>query len=289
MSTAQVLSHRRFKRRREWLMTDWLVSLKQWDDFMSANGYSIRTRTSYRYQVLRFVGEALIEPTVVSEQHVTTWIATIAGNGAGRNTAARALKCYFGWAARLDLIEADPTAGIKVKARKYGTPNSLSEEELESLITYAGQTHERRALAIRFCYLTGARVESLCSITPSDIDLAQGVVHLKRTKGDKPYSVPLSEKGLEVARALLQRQPPGAWTLIGVKPRTFWMWVHDAAELAGVKASPHTLRHTFATHLIRRGADPVTVQALLNHSDLSMTMRYTHTSDPVKKDAIGLL
>lgn len=270
-------------------MTDWLVSLKQWGEHLTANGYSPRTIASYRYQILRFVGEALIPPNDVNEQHVTAWVATIPGNGAGRNTAARALKSYFSWAAGGDLIDEDPTARIKVKSKKYGAAHALTEEELEALIAAASSNDPRRGLAIRLCYLTGARVDSFCSIKPEDVDLVGARVHLKQTKGDKPYTVPLSARGMDVARELLQLQPAGAWTLVGIKPRTFWMWVHDAAEIAGVKASPHTLRHSFGTHLMLKHGRPRVVQKLMNHASLETTMRYQDVQDPDMAEEVDLL
>lgn len=142
---------------------------------------------------------------------------------------------------------------------------------------------------MRLCYYTGARVESLCSIAPGDIDLAQRVVHLKRAKGDKPYVVPLSNEAAGVCRELLAMTLPGAWTVVGVKPRTFWLWVRQAGEVAGIHVTPHMLRHSFATHLLNQGVNVRVVQELLNHASLEMTQRYTAVTDPDKAEAVARL
>jgi integrase/recombinase XerD len=266
-----------------------MTTIAEWDDYLRVRGCSERTRAGYRYQVLRFLADVLLEPEAVTEPVVVDWLSRIPGNGAGRGLALRALRSFFGFAVGRGYAPADPTAGVRVRPPAPPPPRALTREQLERLFAAARARDPRRAAAIELAYLTGARVGSLCAIRPEDVDLEGGVLYLRSAKGARPYSVPLSARAQELVRVLLERRPAGARTLLGVKPRAFWGWVHEAAEAAGVEASPHTLRHSFATHLLERGADIRTVQELLNHRNLTATQRYTATTDARRKDAVALL
>jgi len=270
-------------------MSDWLSSVTSWDKSMEAAGYSVATRSNYRYYLIRFLSEALLEPPAVTEEHIVTWLASIGGNGAGRMLSLRGLKSYFSWALDHNVLEHDPTRKLKTRSPKYGPPRVLSETDLDKLIEAAEEKDHRRALAMRLCYYTGARVESLCSIRPQDIDLANGMLYLTVAKGNRPYAVPLGTHAMAVAAELLETADPSSWTVVGVKARTFWVWVSEAAADAGVRASPHTLRHSFATHLLNKGANVRQVQELLNHASLATTQRYTHVTDEQKRTAVDLL
>lgn len=269
---------------------DLVAALRSWQDWMITNGYAERTRSEYRYQILRFFAAAPMKVDAVREADVVAWIASIPGNGAGRAQATRAMKSFFAWAAESGLVGENPAARLKVRQpRSSRSRIALSEEELDRLLRAARERSPQRALAIKLCYLLGARVESLCAIRPEDVDLDAGTVFLRRAKGARSYHVPLSPAGRDVVRELLRWRRPDRETLLGIKPSTFWLWVREAAEAAGVYASPHVLRHTFATHLLRRGADIRTVQELLNHANVATTSVYLHTHEAVKRAAVELL
>lgn len=290
----QVLTHKRFMRRAQerigWTMDDWMTTVRMWDEHMNARGMSVATRAAYKYQLTKFIGDVLISPQSVTEQHIVTYIAAMSGNGSGRSMALRSLKSYFGWLTDHNFRDEDPTAKLKVPRKKYsGAPRFIDVESLERVFRAAGERDPRREAAMRLCYYTGARVESLASIRPDDVNLADGVVFLTRAKGDKPYAVPLGPNARAVARELLDTHDPQTWNLIGVKARTFWLWCHDAGIAAGVHCSPHMLRHSFATHMLQRGADIRSVQELLNHASLADTQRYAATTDEQKREAVGLL
>lgn len=288
---ADVVTHRRWAGRRSDLtMNDWLASITAWDHFLEANSYSARTRGMYKYYLIRFTAEILKTPLDVTEDDVTSWLATIGGNGSARMLALRGLKSYYGWALERRLVAADPTGQLKTKQIRNAEAKVLSDEEIIQLFTAADTRDRRRGLAMRLCYYTGARVESLASIKPEDIDFDQHVIHLTNTKGNRPYTVPMGQACERVARELLELfDPTRRWNLIGVRDRTFWMWVNQAAQDAGIKASPHTLRHSFATHLLNRGANVKQVKELLNHASVETTMRYVHVTDEQKHAAVALL
>ena len=291
--SAEVVTHKRFRFRDDkntWTMADWLTSMRQWDQFLEVKGFSERTRDSYRYSLLKFLSDVLLPPEQVNEDHVVAYLATIGGNGSHRNVMLRGLKSYFGWAAGRGHLNADPCQNLSVKRVKYGPARFLSEVDLDTLVEAAEKRGHQRALAMRLCYYSGARVESLCMVKPEDLDMNAGMLYLHRTKGNRPYAVPLGQSARPVAAELLSLYDPerGPY-LLGVKSRTFWLWVHQASEDSGVKASPHTLRHSFATHLVQKGADIRSVQELLNHADLSITQRYASTTDEAKQAAVDLL
>lgn len=125
---------------------------------------------------------------------------------------------------------------------------------------------------------------------PEDIDLRDSTIAFRTTKGDKPYRVPLGTVGREAAEQLLRLHDPRRGpTLLGVKPGTIWWWVSEAAKKSGVKASPHVLRHSFATHLRQKGADVEVLRKLLNHQSLAVTQRYFEATDDEARAAVNLL
>jgi integrase/recombinase XerD len=282
-------THQRFRRKAQatigWTMADFLTSVRDWDEHMTARGMAVTTRQSYRYQVTRFLGDVLVSPVDVTEQHVVAYIAAIGGNGSGRGQALRGLKSYFHWLSTHGWRDDDPTSELRVKNLKNRTIRYISEEDLPRVFAAAAERDRKRELAMRLCYYTGARVESLAAIRPEDISLSDGVVRLNKTKGDRPYVAILGQAGRRVAAELLDMYDPASYTLLGIKARTFWLWCHEAGEAAGVHCSPHMLRHSMATHLLARGVDIRTVQEMLNHQSLADTQRYAATTDTRKRDA----
>jgi integrase/recombinase XerD len=139
-------------------------------------------------------------------------------------------------------------------------------------------------------YATGARVESIADVRPEDIDLRDSTIGFRTAKGSRPYRVPLGSVGQEAAQQLLALHDPSrSVTLLGVKSGTLWWWVSEAAKKSGVKASPHVLRHSFATHLRQKGADVEVVRKLLNHQSLAVTQRYFEATEDEARAAVNLL
>jgi site-specific recombinase XerD len=171
----------------------------------------------------------------------------------------------------------------------FHLPTILSQEEVAQLIDAALTSYHRTLLMT--LYATGARRAELTHLKASDIDSQRMVIRIQGGKGRKDRDVMLSPKLLEELRAhghRLRRRPitwlfPGDRLHCGDQPidtKTVWYACKEAAKRAGIRkhVHPHTLRHSFATHLLEAGADLRTIQVLLGHRDLEETTIYLHLS-----------
>ncbi len=171
----------------------------------------------------------------------------------------------------------------------FHLPTVLSQEEVAQLIDAARTPYHRTLLMT--LYGTGTRRAELTHLKASDIDSQRMVIHIQGGKGRKDRDVMLSPKLLEELRAhgrRLRRRPitwlfPGSYQHNGDQPidtKTVWHACKEAAKRAGIRkhVHPHTLRHSFATHLLEAGADLRMIQLLLGHRDLEETTIYLHLS-----------
>jgi len=172
----------------------------------------------------------------------------------------------------------------------FRLPTILSQEEVAQLIDAALTSYHRTLLMT--LYASGARRAELTHLKVSDIDSQRMVIRIQGGKGRKDRDVMLSPKLLEELRAhwcRLQRKP-SSWLFPGnrdhrgdqpIDTKTVWHACKQAAKRAGIKKDvhPHTLRHSFATHLLEAGADLRTIQILLGHRDLEETTIYLHLSE----------
>ena len=166
-------------------------------------------------------------------------------------------------------------------------PIILSEEEVARLIESASSSYHR--VILMTLYGTGLRREELCRLKVTDVDSQRMVIHVRQGKGNRDRDLPLSPKLLEVLRDYWRWRKPKTYLFPSLlrtrqeKPitsKTVWYAVREAARRAGIKKKvhPHLLRHSWATHLLERGADLRQIQVLLGHNDLETTARYLHLS-----------
>ena len=204
------------------------------------------------------------------------------------------LRRFYRYLRREHLIEVDPTARLAAPKLGRPLPKSLTEAEVEALLA-APDTDDvvgfRDRTMLELLYATGLRVSELVGLSAAEINLRQGVVRVLG-KGAKERLVPLGEEAvswleryLRDVRAELLRG--GTSTALfpsrrgrAMTRQTFWHAIKRYARRAAIAKtlSPHTLRHSFATHLLNHGADLRVVQMLLGHSDLSTTQIYTHVA-----------
>ncbi|OGD20389.1 MAG: site-specific tyrosine recombinase XerD [Candidatus Aminicenantes bacterium RBG_13_59_9] len=191
------------------------------------------------------------------------------------------------------LVSKDPTADLTSPKSWLSLPKFLTVDEVAHLVLQPDDRdrHGLRDRAIlEVLYATGLRVSELIRLRPGDINLDDGYV-ICHGKGGKERVVPLGKSAaaltrryLEEVRPRLQKQPAEAVFLTRLgDPFTrqgVWKMVRDHARKAGLEAkiSPHILRHSFATHLLERGADLRSVQLMLGHSQITTTQIYTHVS-----------
>jgi site-specific recombinase XerD len=167
-------------------------------------------------------------------------------------------------------------------------PVILSQEEVRRMIDAATSLLHRALLMI--LYSTGMRRAEVTRLKVSDIDSQRMVVHIKQGKGGKDRDVPLSPKLLETLREYWRWKKPQEYLFPGeakqgsngehLAPKAVYYACKGAARRAGIqkKVGPHTLRHSFATHLLESGADLRTIQLLLGHADIKHTTVYLHLS-----------
>ena len=170
-------------------------------------------------------------------------------------------------------------------------PDILSLSEVERLLNAAMSSSEIPAIVAVTAYSAGLRVSEACRLQPEDIDSERNLIHVRLGKGNKDRYVMLSERLLEILRAYYRRvrpgNRPGGWLFPGGKPgnpitpegvRIALKAASKKAKLRK-KALPHTLRHSFATHLLEGGADIRVIQALLGHSSIRTAAHYTQVSE----------
>jgi len=166
-------------------------------------------------------------------------------------------------------------------------PTVLSQEEVAQLIDSANNLLDYAMLMT--LYATGMRRAELTRLKAEDIDSQRMIIHIRQGKGNRDRDVPLTPKLLKTLREYWRWMKPTTYLFPGMvgnwradkplTPKCVWTAVQDAAKRAGIKkrVSPHTLRHSFATHLLENGADLRTIQ-LLGHAELEATTVYLHLS-----------
>jgi integrase/recombinase XerD len=167
-------------------------------------------------------------------------------------------------------------------------PTVLSPEEVTRLIdSTANLMHRAMVMTL---YATGVRRAELCRLKVADIDSERMVLHIQQGKGGRDRDVPLSPRLLEILREYWRWMKPKTYLFPGmennwradvpVTTKVAWIAVTEAAKAAGItkRVSPHTLRHSYATHLLEAGADLRTIQLLLGHAKLADTTVYLHLS-----------
>lgn len=167
-------------------------------------------------------------------------------------------------------------------------PTVLSQEEVAQLIDSANNLLDYAMLMT--LYATGVRRAELTRLKVEDIDSRRMIIHIRQGKGNRDRDVPLTPKLLKTLREYWRWMKPKTYLFPGMvgnwradkplTPKCVWTAVQDAAKRAGIKkrVSPHTLRHSFATHLLENGADLRTIQLLLGHAELEATTVYLHLS-----------
>jgi integrase/recombinase XerD len=233
----------------------------------------------------------------LERQMLEAHVRALMSEGRSPRSVARAIACYRGFYRFLVLdgrLKASPAADLRPPRAWKALPKYLSVEEVDRLIAQPDVTTPRgvrdRAL-IELLYATGMRVSELIAVRPADINLDASYLTCTG-KGDKQRIVPMGDEAaawvaryVKDARAVLlgKRRSPRLFVNArgggpGLTRVGFWKILKAYARKAGLTStlSPHTLRHSFATHLLERGADLRAIQMMLGHADLSTTQIYTH-------------
>jgi len=222
------------------------------------------------------------------------WIASLSREGLAPSSIARAVSATRGFFKFLMLdghIKSHPAEDLDTPQRFAYLPKFLTEDEINRLFAapdIATEEGIRDRAVLEIMYATGLRVSELVNLKKEDVDLMTGLVRC-HGKGNKERRVPLGKSAIHwlqqyaAVKAGYGKQSSPYLFLYRGRPFTrqlAWSMIKTHAEKVGIKnVSPHTLRHSFATHLLQHGADSRSVQALLGHSDISTTQIYTHITD----------
>lgn len=237
------------------------------------------------------------EATDIQRGHLEVWVLQLHTDGLAERSVGRhisAARGFFKFLVADGWRTDDPAARLRTPRFGRKLPSVLRGDQVEALLAAPDRTTPRglRDFAmLELLYSSGLRVSELCGLKVSDVRREPPVLRV-RGKGDKDRVVPVGESALEAiaryleeGRGVLDKGRGSAWLFLGRpgKPLTrqgFWKNLRKHALVVGIDrpVSPHTLRHSFATHLLEGGADLRSVQAMLGHADIATTEIYTHVA-----------
>ncbi len=225
------------------------------------------------------------------------FLAYLAGKNLSKKSISRkisTLKSFFKFLVKEEILDDNPAASLIYPRLEKNLPKFLTEEDMRRVLEIVEEKEVwglRDKALLEFLYSTGARVAETSSLRIEDVDLISGIVKVKG-KGKKERLLPLGEPAILAIKNYLDRRLyHSSYLFINrrggrLSERGIRMIVDKYIKKIAltVKVSPHTFRHSFATHLLNRGADLRSVQELLGHSSIATTQIYTHLSiDSLKR------
>jgi integrase/recombinase XerD len=263
-------------------------------------GLSANTLTAYRQDLRKFAGFAAarkVSLQAVDRDSVLEFLSWLYRKKLSSRSVARhlvALRVFLRFCVAEELLREDPTQNLEAPRIWKSLPVFLTLQQVERLLEQpdaATPLGARDAAMIEVLYSTGLRVSELVGLRLAEVDMQMGCVRCVG-KGNKERIVPLGRNALgalrrylEVSRPVLSKGRPSPYVFMnhrGAKMTRvgFWKVLKAYGRRAGLpaKLSPHKLRHSFATHLLERGADLRSVQMMLGHADISTTQIYTHVT-----------
>jgi integrase/recombinase XerD len=278
------------------------------DHLVAERGLSDNTRAAYRSDLAQFadylIGRGVTQINAVTRDHVTDFLLARKRKRIGARSLARqlaALRVFCRFLIRDKLLAVDPTQRIDTPKLWRSLPGTLRYDEVTALLA-APKTDTRLGLRDRMMlelmYASGLRVSEVCRLKIAEINIEGGFLRATG-KGNKERLVPVGKTALEWIQRYLAgirgAFGPGATAhgelILSTRSRpisrkTVWVIIKKYARQAGITAriTPHTLRHSFATHLLENGGDLRVIQEMLGHADIATTQIYTHIDQTRLKD-----
>jgi len=241
-----------------------------------------------------------LDPATVTTESIRAYLHWLDRKCEKSTSMARklaTLRSFFRYLQREGMVGLNPAEAMRTPKQPKQLPRVLTKDDAAALMEFpagpAGGSLRDRAL-LETLYSTGARVSELVGINLEDLRSSDGLVHL-RGKGRKERIVPIGAVALQAIQAYLKRRPLTKSRDLTAKTKRVPLPIfqnsrggrlttrsvarivaHYSNRLAGGSVSPHTLRHSFATHLLDEGADLRSIQEMLGHTSLSTTQKYTH-------------
>jgi integrase/recombinase XerD len=292
---------------------DWESSIKDFEGFLKLEkGLSEHSIEAYRADIRKLtqfleLQQLSLGPESVGQQHLRNFLVWIGEMGLSARTQARilsGLKAFYRFLLLDDRIEKDPTALLEGPRLGRKLPEVLTEKEIDRMLARLDLSKaegRRNKAMIEVLYSCGLRVSELTGLKLSSLNRGEEFVRIIG-KGDKERLVPISRKALrEIDLYLPDRNSlvirPGNEDILFLNRRgrrlsreMVFTIVRELAAAAGIRknVSPHTFRHSFATHLVERGADLRAVQEMLGHESILTTEIYTHLDRKYLRDTILL-
>ena len=265
-------------------------------------GLAANTLAAYELDLRKFeefAGKRRLSLEALGRDHVVDFLGDLYRQGLDSRTVARnqvSLRNFFRFAVAEGALTADPTLNMESPKARRTLPTYLRMEDVDRLLNQpdpATPQGLRDRAILEVLYSTGLRVSELVHLKVSDMDMRMGCLRCIG-KGDKERLVPVGRRALAAVQTYLGKSRP---LLLGKRPAgnavpwlfinrfgnrlsriAIWRLLTAYGRRAGIRArlSPHKLRHSFATHLLERGADLRSVQLMLGHADISTTQIYTH-------------
>ncbi len=262
---------------------------------------SLNSLNSYSCDLLHFANylkdQTIEDTSTLDRKDINSYIRHLRKNNYASSTINRkivSLKGFFNWLTERKVLDSDPTLSLEQPRLERFLPRVLTQKEVEYLINHCRTIEETTILEL--LYSAGLRVTELVSIKADDINLDAGYLKC-RGKGNKERLLPVGKNltyALNIYFKLRQERlknegHSSEYLFFDDKgqPLTrqeIWKRIKEIAKPLNKPVSPHTFRHSFATHMLENGADLRVVQELLGHADISTTQVYTHVSKKRLKD-----
>jgi site-specific recombinase XerD len=262
---------------------------------LQVRNYSPRTQQVYLYHLVRFARHFSRSPAQLGPEEIRAYQLHLLQERHVSWSSFNQAVCALRFLYRVTLRASFPVDMIPYGKKPKTLPAVLSTQEVAQLFALVPQPVER--LMLQTAYACGLRASELLGLRVTDIDSSRMLLWVRHGKGAKDRRVPLSPALLAALRTHGQQRRPTTWLFPGQTPTgqrslgALQRVCRRAVRAAGFtkKVSLHTLRHSYATHLLEAGVDLLTIQRLLGHRDLQTTARYVHLTVPQLARTPGLL
>ncbi|MEK6852269.1 MAG: site-specific tyrosine recombinase/integron integrase [Nanoarchaeota archaeon] len=263
-----------------------MSELKKLESELRLRGFSGNTITSYVVHNKHFLNFIKKPSNLITTDDIKSYLSYLLEKNLSTSSLAlvkASLKFYYD-----EILKKDIFRDIRTPKKDKKLPEVLSKEEVKKLLEAAGNNKSK--LIISLLYSSGLRLSELCNLKVTDLEFAQKIGWVRKGKGKKDRLFILSEKLSEDLKQYIEREKLSNYLFPGregrITPRNIQKIVKNASLRTGIKKkiSPHTLRHSFGTHLLENGVDIRKIQELLGHANLQTTQIYAHvSSEELKK------
>jgi len=266
--------------------------MEKYLDYLKYNrNYSDNTINSYKRDIIQFNNYITKDYKDLNYNDCKSYLSYLYDDNNCKSSVSRkisSLKSYFKYLEKNNIIEKNPFSLISLPKKEKRLPKFINYDDLDAIIKSLTETtfiNKRDKLIFELLYSTGIRLSELDNIKLKDIDFSEKNIKILG-KGNKERIVFFGDYSLDIIKSYLKDLNNNEYLLVSknnkkISTRTIQKSIDRIIKTASIKKdiTPHTLRHTFATHLLNEGCDILTVQELLGHSSLDTTQIYTHISN----------